>query len=658
MIDTLITSPWTRVVGLTLLHFLWQGAAIGAGAALVLAGLRTASASVRYVVACVALTTMVLTPAMTLAVLARAPRATPPVTDTTAADRSAATPALAGAPLNLERHRPSPVGRMLPLVTFAWAVGVLALTIRLGLGWWQVQRVRRAAVAGVDDVLREATRVIAAQLGIARPVHIAQSGLVDVPTLVGWVRPAILMPASALAQLSPWQLEAIVTHELAHVRRHDYLVNALQNLVETLLFFHPAVWWLSNRLRLEREHCCDDMVVGLCGKPLAYARALATLEESRQSPLAFSLAATGGSLLSRVQRLVGAPSPTPRRPSLALVLCAIGLMTGAVVSSRTETRAETMPSASVGPAPVVPPAPPAPPRVRVADPAAPAPKGSVGAALLRNTQSDEQVVLGFEEQFRLAKLQNDVEALGRLLNDAFSETNQNGNTRNKPQFVELFTSFPIQSLISNPESVKVSGNVATVSGTMVEVNAGVDRMLFTRTWTRGSDGSWTLLASSQFRDPRAASVPGTQKLSEAVVVSPRQPEAQRVLEAPQPTSAVSLTFKPEDGTSSPAPGAGTGSAPGPVTAPIKIKDVRPVYPAEAKEARVQGLVILTATITEEGYVVNPRVLRSVPMLDQAALDAVTQWVYRPGTLNGRPITTTLTITVNFVQPNPVPDPSN
>ena len=104
---------------------------------------------------------------------------------------------------------------------------------------------------------------------------------VDVPTVIGWLKPVVLLPASALAGLSPNQVEAILAHELAHIRRHDYLVNLLQTLVETLLFYHPAVWWLSRRIRAERENCCDDLAVSLCGDPVAYAAALAELEDLR-----------------------------------------------------------------------------------------------------------------------------------------------------------------------------------------------------------------------------------------------------------------------------------------------------------------------------------------------------------------------------------------
>ena len=140
--------------------------------------------------------------------------------------------------------------------------------------------------------------------------------------------PSFCFRSSALAALSPAQVEAILAHELAHIRRHDYLVNLLQTLVETLLFYHPAVWWLSRRIRTERENCCDDLAVSLCGDPYAYAKALADLEELRGTSGRLALAATGGSLLQRVRRLVGAPSHAGRGPGWAAGIAALLLMTG------------------------------------------------------------------------------------------------------------------------------------------------------------------------------------------------------------------------------------------------------------------------------------------------------------------------------------------
>ena len=128
---------------------------------------------------------------------------------------------------------------------------------------------------------RQPAERLAHRLGLPPPRHVVESALVDVPTVVGWLRPAILLPIAALASLTPAQVEAILAHELAHIRRHDYAVNLLQTIVETLLFYHPAVWWLSQRIRVEREHCCDDIAIAVCGDPLGYAQALAELETWR-----------------------------------------------------------------------------------------------------------------------------------------------------------------------------------------------------------------------------------------------------------------------------------------------------------------------------------------------------------------------------------------
>ncbi len=130
----------------------------------------------------------------------------------------------------------------------------------------------------------------------------------DVPTVIGWLKPTVLLPMSALAGLSPLQVEAILAHELAHVRRHDYFVNLLQTLLETLLFYHPAVWWVSGQVRVERENCCDDLAVSLCGDPVVYASALADLEELRGPASRLVMAASGGVLLNRVRRLLTGPA--------------------------------------------------------------------------------------------------------------------------------------------------------------------------------------------------------------------------------------------------------------------------------------------------------------------------------------------------------------
>ena len=231
---------------------------------------------------------------------------------------------------------------MLSLVVVAWTLGVFAMSIRLFGGWLLTRRLATSAATAVSPAIDALARTVAARLRIRRAVAIVESQAVSVPTLIGWMKPVVLLPAAALAGLSPDQLRAILAHELAHIRRHDYLVNLLQSVVETLLFYHPATWWVSARIRAEREHCCDDLAVEVCGDRLVYASALAELT-SMAGSRGFALAATDGSLLDRVRRILGGPrsihEPAPAWPLLALVVMIAG--TGSF-NARTNATAATL----------------------------------------------------------------------------------------------------------------------------------------------------------------------------------------------------------------------------------------------------------------------------------------------------------------------------
>jgi beta-lactamase regulating signal transducer with metallopeptidase domain len=342
--DVLLQDPAAQAIGWALLQFVWQGALIGVFTAAALAALSHSAADIRYVVSTIGLTLMLTMPVVTAV---QTWRTDTPARDGAASDlRSSQLSALesrAGIPASREASRAMPgdqrrastrgtdavtpapetlkmtrsdshrLASWMPLLFTIWLTGVALLTLRLLSGWLWVQRLKsHAAVPAGAGVADMAVR-LARRLHINRTVTFLESKIVEVPTVIGWMRPVVLVPASALAGLSPAQLEAILAHELAHIRRHDYLVNLLQTLVETLLFYHPAVWWLSRRIRIEREHCCDDLAVSLCGDPVAYARALADLEALRNSSQ-FVLAANGGSLVDRVRRLLGAPSHAGRSP--------------------------------------------------------------------------------------------------------------------------------------------------------------------------------------------------------------------------------------------------------------------------------------------------------------------------------------------------------
>jgi beta-lactamase regulating signal transducer with metallopeptidase domain len=192
-------------------------------------------------------------------------------------------------------------------IVIAWLIGVVLLTIRLLGGGWVSFNLRRAGTRALPEEWQTRVNELVARMNIRHKVDVVTSTFATVPMVVGVFKPVVLIPISTLLGLSPDQLEAILIHELTHVRRYDNLVNRLQRIVETVFFFHPAVWWVSGRIRTEREHCCDDAAVE-SSNPKLYARALATLEELR-APL-FAVAATDGSLLARVRRLVAPETAT------------------------------------------------------------------------------------------------------------------------------------------------------------------------------------------------------------------------------------------------------------------------------------------------------------------------------------------------------------
>ena len=164
---------------------------------------------------------------------------------------------------------------------------------------------------------------------------IVESAVVDAPILIGWLQPLVVLPLAAMAQMSAAQVEALVAHELAHIRRRDYAINLLQTIAEALLFFHPGVWWVSRRIRQEREHCCDDAAIAVVGEATAYAEALMALASWRERECQPSLGAAKGSLLLRIRRLlsVAAEDEAPRRGGLVVLGAGVALAAAVMVLS-------------------------------------------------------------------------------------------------------------------------------------------------------------------------------------------------------------------------------------------------------------------------------------------------------------------------------------
>ena len=325
---------WIDITGWTLLHFVWQGTLLGLVVAGALWLCRRRSANARYALASGGLVTLLAAPVVTAAILWQAARGTDSyIYSARTAARTPGSGSTGGHALVARDSMDAVHARLaaaLPGIVAVWLAGVSLLLVRMGGGVWRVHRLHEAGLAAPVSRWQAAAARLAERLGLPDAVRVVESRLVGTPTVVGWMRPIVLLPVAALANLTPAQVEAILAHELAHIRRHDYLVNLLQSLGETVLFYHPAVWWVSGRLRAEREHCCDDVALVICGDRVGYASALTALEEWRGRDAAPVVAATDGPLSGRVRRILERPpEPRPRlRARMVAWAVALALCTG------------------------------------------------------------------------------------------------------------------------------------------------------------------------------------------------------------------------------------------------------------------------------------------------------------------------------------------
>jgi beta-lactamase regulating signal transducer with metallopeptidase domain/uncharacterized protein involved in exopolysaccharide biosynthesis len=335
----LVSHPLAYRTGWVLLHSVWQGCFVGIAFGALRYGLRRHSANLRYLAGCAALVLLFAGPVVTV-ISGWTPSfqiphpswavvATAPVASSTLDAARVETSPVENSMFRLVRTIVDFLGRVAPGLAGLWLLGVIFFSCKLAQTWWWVRRLRTQDNEPVEEAWIEVLNDLRCRLEISRPVSLLKSALIEVPAVVGWLRPVILLPAATLAGLTPAQLEAILAHELAHVRRLDYLVNAAQCVLETVMFYHPVVWWVSRNVREERENCCDDLVVSVCSNRVTYARALARLEEFRADLLALAFAASGGSLLQRIRRLLGAPAddrPASARELGGLTLLGTGLL--------------------------------------------------------------------------------------------------------------------------------------------------------------------------------------------------------------------------------------------------------------------------------------------------------------------------------------------
>lgn len=340
--DILFSLPIMQTLGWALFYSLWQGTLMTILLVGLLKLLPNNLANVRYTVSCVVLLLMLLLPigtALNAKMSQPSQNEIESVLSAPVGLSSSNTISIddAASRLQLWQHRlKRQIEPLLPWLILAWLIGVSVLSARLVGGWVQVRQLSRTKTSRVSHIWQAKTTELARRMRVSVPVRLLESTLVQVPAVVGRLRPVILLPATALTGVPAQQLEAIILHELAHIRRHDYLVNLLQTVVETLLFYHPAVWWVSRQIRVEREHACDDLAVSVCGDKLTYARALTSVEHLRKlTTPQLSMAVSGGEFLSRIRRLVEPSSPHSYQfgGPLAAITLLIGIVTlGATLS--------------------------------------------------------------------------------------------------------------------------------------------------------------------------------------------------------------------------------------------------------------------------------------------------------------------------------------
>jgi|GEM_PF-3232330 len=355
-IDTFFTQPWVNLLGSVALHFLWQGLLIAIAYAIFLKLTPDSWSRVRYMVGIGALLIMLVVPVTAFVQGFSAVRSVSSIDFDRyyeqSFDSSALVPdtpgstaqnsTVAASPGNVEAVEPvQEVKRSLWVqirawLGIGWIVGAFLMALRLGIGWLYVTRLKTRFSEPVPVELETSFSRLIERAGIRMGVVLRQTTVYSEAVLVGWIKPAILLPMSVVSEMSTDHIEAIIAHELAHIKRFDYLFAGIQALIETVLFYHPAVWWVSRQVRIEREHCCDDLAVHILNDKPLYARALYELETRRTGFNRFALSAQDGSLASRIRRLTTSSGRSARmspRAGISSFIIALVVTSSLIIGS-------------------------------------------------------------------------------------------------------------------------------------------------------------------------------------------------------------------------------------------------------------------------------------------------------------------------------------
>ena len=308
----IITRQLVQAISWTLIHSVWQGILLSLLAAAVILFTKRNSPSLRYNLLTGCLLAFVITVSVTLCLQIQSNTAISASTQINNAGNSTQViTIMPGASnsisMSISRHAINFLNAYSGWIALAWMVITLLRCLQLSFGLYGLYRLKKVKSSNAGAYWNSRINVLREQMQINKPVRLLQSGLAKVPSAIGYFSPVILFPCGMLTSMTAGEVEAILVHELAHIRRNDFVVNMLQNLVEIIFFFNPAVLWVSSLVKEERENCCDDIAIEhSCNKRL-YINALVTfgeLHRHRPPILATALGGSNNQLMHRIKRII------------------------------------------------------------------------------------------------------------------------------------------------------------------------------------------------------------------------------------------------------------------------------------------------------------------------------------------------------------------
>ncbi len=308
-------------IGWALVHFVWQGLVLALVTAFVLFALKRTRAQTRYAVNCMALLVAAYLPIVEL--LSHLNQVEVVSTGTMTAVFFDVGATHGSTWVSIQAW----IQAQLNWFVLGWLLVVVMLTLRLIIGLLWLRNYRQEPYSTPHPEWQRRLDILATKFSPSMKVLLRVVDDIQSPLTIGFIRPVVLVPVSLLTGMAPAQLEALLAHELAHIRRYDFLINLVQNLIEMFLFFHPAVWWISKNIRIERENIADDLAVQVLGEPRRLALALQELEQFQFVQSQLALAAHGGNLMLRIKRLV---RPEVQSINWKTAVTAVGIATACV----------------------------------------------------------------------------------------------------------------------------------------------------------------------------------------------------------------------------------------------------------------------------------------------------------------------------------------